>query len=200
MKKLHLANGTVYLKNFTNIDLPFENHYLAENRPDLVEINTTTKDKYYKEHIVRKDFLNGTYHYKEVVCDQFADIRTLPYEEESIDEILAVQVLEHFTLNEGLEMLKHWVNLLKKGGVLEVDVPDLTGTVEIFNKAGTSTEEISWFLRLMFGSQKNLGNYHKWMYTPDTLRYYFEQLGLKDIEVCNEIKHTYPAFCLRGIK
>lgn len=196
--KLHLACGTVYLHGYTNIDVKGSYTYLASDRPNLVEINGTTKENYYKQNILRDDFVSKKYHNKYKVVDMFGDVTRLPTMLNHVDEILAVQVLEHFSEAEAIEVLKKWISKLKKGGVLEVDVPDLDGTVELFSKRETP-EDLDWFLRLMFGSQKDQYSYHKWMYTKESLYNIFLGLGLEDIEILPNI-HTYPGFAIRGVR
>lgn len=192
--KLHLACGTVYLKDgYTNIDLDLPESHLAKDRPDLVEINSTTKDKYYRELVERDNFISGELHHKEIVCDLYADIRDLPYEEKSVDEILAVQVFEHFTYQEGRELMEYWTSLLKHGGLLHLDIPDLDRTVEIYKS------DPVWATRLLYGSQKNKWGVHKGMYSIKTLRALFKEFGYSNIKVLPNI-HTYPAFAMTGIK
>lgn len=192
--KLHLANGTVYLTpGYTNIDVSLPEAFLAKDRPDLVEKNTTTLDSYYKEYVDRDIFLSGSLQHKENVCDLFADIRELPYEKESVDEILGVQVFEHFSFVEGREVLEYWVSLLKHGGFVHLDVPDLDRTVEIYR-----TDPV-WGTRLLYGSQKNEYGVHKAMYNKKTLRKLFQDVGLVDIKLYPNM-HTYPAFGMRGTK
>lgn len=48
----------------------------------------------------------------------------LDYAEESVDEIRASHVLEHFPYGKVIEVLKHWVSRLKPGGLLRVAVPN----------------------------------------------------------------------------
>lgn len=192
--KLHLANGTVYLVDgWTNIDVNLPGSYLAPDRPDLVTDNSTTVDNYYKSNVQRDDFLSGRFHKKEVVCDKFSDIRELPYNKGSVDEILAVQVFEHFTFKDGRSVFGYWTSLLKKGGILRLDVPDLKGTVQMY------LVDPEWGTRLLFGSQKNEYGIHKSMYDTKSLRKLFEEFGYKDIEELPNI-HTYPAFGMKGVK
>lgn len=191
--RLHLANGTVYLKNYTNIDLRLPESHLAIDRPDLVAVNITDWEHYYKKDVSRDQFLSGKLHHSEIVCDLFSDIRNLPYLEDTVDEILAVQVFEHFSFPEGKKLLFYWYDLLKEGGILHLDIPDLDGTIEIYKN------DPVWATRLLYGSQKNEYGIHKAMYTKESITKLFEEVGFKDIEILENI-HTYPAFGVKGIK
>jgi hypothetical protein len=48
----------------------------------------------------------------------------LPYDDNSVDEILASHVLEHFSHRQVTEVLLHWVDKLKPGGRIRIAVPD----------------------------------------------------------------------------
>ena len=191
--RLHLACGTVYLDGYKNIDIKHKGACLAKNRPDVVEQNITDWEHYYKEDIRRDDFIKGTFHDKKVVCDEFADIRCLPYKDETIDEILAVQVFEHFTYADGKKLLYNWYDILKMGGVLHLDIPDLDGTVELYKS------DPVWATRLLYGSQKNEYGVHKAMYTKNSIAELLQEIGFTEIEILPNI-HTYPAFGVKGVK
>lgn len=167
--------------------------YLAKDRPDLVEKNITDLEHYYKEDVQRDQFLAGNLQHKEIVCDMFCDIRYLPFDVRTVSEILAVQVVEHFSFMEVEPLLRHWVAILQPGGKLHIDVPELIGTID------TCKTDIDWGLRLLYGSQKNEYGYHKCAFTPVTLRKLFEKIGLIDITEMPNM-HTYPAFGMTGIK
>lgn len=197
-RRLHLGNGTIYLRGYTNIDLDQPHHYLAHERPDLVTENGTTVDNYYKEIVDRSTIEAKSRHFREVVCDMFADIRDLPFQEGTISEIRLVQVFEHFTYAEGAELLAKWYKLLKVGGKLHIDVPDLDGTVRLYADADND-EDRAWATRLLFGSQKNEWGVHKSMYTEITLVEAMEKAGFKGIQALPNI-HFYPAIAVEGSK
>ena len=48
--KLHVGCGTVYLEGYVNLDVPVAGYsFLASERPDLVEKNRTSVERYYKK-------------------------------------------------------------------------------------------------------------------------------------------------------
>lgn len=191
--KLHLACGTVYLDGYINIDLPGDSTWHASERLDIVEQNKTDWAHYYKKDVNRDQFMSGKYHDKAVVVDVFADIRRLPVPDEFADEILAVQVFEHFTFAECDHLLKHWYKKLKPGGLLHLDVPDLAGTIELFK------DDPYWATRLLYGSQKNEHSVHQSMYTYKSLREKLRIAGYTNPQEQSNI-HTYPAFGVKAYK
>jgi predicted SAM-dependent methyltransferase len=190
--KLHLGCGTVYLTDgFTNIDIETDGHYLAANRPDLVEENGVSSDVYYKNDVKRSDIVSKVLHKKEVAVDLFADVRALPFEAGSVDEIWAVQLFEHFSYADGRELLKHWYKLLKVGGKLFISIPDLEGSTLMFTNAKDLADK-KWAARLLFGSQKNEYGYHKGMYDEEMVSELLEDEGFTVESFDPKIKHFYP--------
>src|SRR3972149_8638782 len=54
-----------------------------------------------------------------------ADIRALPFKNESIDEVYASHIIEHFTYADAVLCLTEWRRVLKTDGKLIVIVPDM---------------------------------------------------------------------------
>ena len=52
------------------------------------------------------------------------DVRHLEYEDESVDEIRASHILEHFSYREVSSVLGEWLRVLKMGGKIRLAVPD----------------------------------------------------------------------------
>lgn len=196
--KLHLGCGPIYLQGYKNIDVNIPGHYLAADRPDLVEINQTTVDNYYKYSVTREDIESGNLHRQQVVVDNYGDIKQLLYPTSSVSEIRLVQVFEHFTFKEGKVALEHWFSVLKPGGKIHLDVPDLEDTCQGYAMA-TNPMDKKWFTRLLFGSQKNVYGLHKSMYSKESLTKLLEEVGFKDISILPNI-HFYPAFAVEARK
>lgn len=195
MNKLHIAAGTVYLKNYCNVDIVGD---LAADRPDIVDINQTTYENYYKKDVTPKDFMNRIFHEKPVVVDMKCDVTKMPFPVQSFDEILAVQILEHFTFEEGKEVMKHWVSLLKPGGTIQINVPDLPGIMEEWS-LNIEEDANEWAIRQIYGSQKNEYNLHKAGYSITSLSKLMMESGTKLPEMLDNI-HNYPSICLKAEK
>ena len=57
-------------------------------------------------------------------ADVYQDIRTLSYQENSVDEIRNHHLLEHFNRQEAIKLLLQWRRWLKIGGLLYIETPD----------------------------------------------------------------------------
>ena len=121
MKRLHLGCGSVYLKGYTNIDMQGESVRL---RPDFKKHNETTRDKYYKWPF-RANLDTDCYDIRMDCTDLSL------YDDNSIDEILAVNLLEHIKKDKMLQACEnHWHRVLKPGGLLILDTPDIVATCQ----------------------------------------------------------------------
>ena len=58
----------------------------------------------------------------DVLCDLH---KLTPFENDSVDEILSVHVVEHFWRWEVVDILKEWTRVLKPGGAMILECPNL---------------------------------------------------------------------------
>ena len=54
----------------------------------------------------------------------------LEYGNDTVDEIRASHILEHYSHRKTLHILKHWVSKLKPGGLIKIAVPDFAKIVK----------------------------------------------------------------------
>jgi len=191
MIKLHLGCGPVYLDGYINIDIKIDDYtWLKEERPDILDYNRTTLDKYYKyDYYKRKHNL--------AVVDEFMDITEIPYNYNNVDEILIINTFEHFNRYESVKLLEEWYRLLKKGGKLIIGgIPDLEGTIDLLKRE----ENEEWVISLIYGSQKNNFAYHKWGYTFEYLKDICLEIGFRNIKQISIIEHAYPTFNIEMTK
>jgi len=106
------------------------------------------------------------------------DIRKLEYPKNSIDEIYANDVFEHVSFLESQNLLTHWVSKLKPGGLLYMQMPDITGLIRMMDKQ-TTIEGIEAIIRKIFGGQDYKFNFHCTAGHPTTMRHYLIEAGIK---------------------
>jgi len=113
--------------------------------------------------------------------DHIADIRRLPFADESADAIMAIHVLEHFYLWEVQGLMAEWVRVLRPDGELIVEVPDIFLAVSRMAN-GVDDPQLTWWV--LYGDPKHKDELqcHHWGYTIKTLRELFENNGLRDIK------------------
>ncbi len=101
-------------------------------------------------------------------ADVQSDIRELPFEDGTVDEMHAIHCLEHLPRMELESILHHWNRLLKTGGKLVIELPCL-------NKISQMVVDGEKNLRLtvlgIFGDPRDEkpGMMHQWCYTREEL-------------------------------
>lgn len=124
--------------------------------------------------------------------------RTLPYQDLSVDEILAEDLLEHFDKYMRYVVFGDWARVLKVGGTVTVQVPNFKKILFRYFKFGFDN-----FVDFIFGENmwrseiynSHFGN-HKWGYSEKTLQ---DFAGLFGIEA-TEVKRTGLNIRLTGKK
>ena len=160
-------------------------------RPDLKKHNLTTRDKYYK-YPFRANLSTDCYDIRMDCTDLSL------YEDNSVDEILAVNLLEHIRRDKMLKAAEeHWHRVLKPNGLLILDTPDIVETCQtvIDNKDDFNqmTERLYW----LFCHGRTTWDTHLWGYTSEYLNSLLCPIGFKFVKRDDSyVKHDagYPYF------
>lgn len=190
--KVHIGCGTVYLKDWLNLDIQTPKTFLASNRPDLVQRYITTEDEYYGRH---QDTTIASLRQgprgDEYVCDRYGDFFNLYAVSGHIDELLARHTFEHLSLREARQALDNIREHMNDGGLLRLDVPDHEQTLLLYMKTVDP-----FYVRHLLGPRRNEYGFHMMSYTPELLERLVCEHGFR-CEGGEENIHLYPAFCLR---
>lgn len=110
-----------------------------------------------------------------------ADLRSVPLPDGCADEAHAYHVIEHFVAWEAPIALAEWRRLLKPGGLLVLELPDLAKAAANLLRGG-SDQDCMWPL---YGDPSHRDEYmtHRWGYTPQTLTALLRHVGFVDIKV-----------------
>jgi len=124
--------------------------------------------------------------------------KPLPYADQSADELLAEDLLEHFDKYVRYLVFYEWTRVLKIGGKITLQVPDFKTILLRYFKFGYDNfvdfifGENLWESRIYIG---HFGN-HKWGYSQKTLK---EFVGVFGIETMN-IRRVGLNIRLEGVK
>lgn len=130
-------------------------------------------------HDYLNDFINiDLYPVEGVVTDAQFDVAKLPYDDNTVDEIRAFHIIEHFDFYEGQNVMKEWYRVLKPGGRLWLETPDFLETCKAFVKGDSD------FRILLYGHFFAMpwipGQTHKFLFTEEQLRTQLEWTGFKN--------------------
>ncbi len=173
--KLHLACGDVYLKGFVNIDIQgiYAKNLKTENP------NETTLEKYFK-------YPFGSPR-REIIIDRRMNLlQPWDFEEESVEEIVIISCIEHFTKTQAEFVMSEIKRVLKPYGRLIFDFPDIKETIKKYYDS-----DPEHMIRLIYCNQKDEYSLHKWGYTPKTIRELLGE-GWLCIQEMTIVKHEYP--------
>jgi SAM-dependent methyltransferase len=119
----------------------------------------------------------------DVICDLH---QLTPFPDDYADEILAVHVVEHFWRWEVEDVLREWVRVLRPGGRMVLECPNLKSACEAFLAnpdsafgRGNAGQRTMW---VFYGDPgwKDPLMVHRWGYTPTSLAALMESVGLRN--------------------
>ena len=117
----------------------------------------------------------------DVICDLH---RLAPFGDDSVDEILAVHVIEHFWRWEVVDVLREWLRVLKPGTPMVLECPNLLSACEQFladpdrfSGPGPEGQKTMW---VFYGDPRwrDPLMVHRWGYTPRSLAQVMGEAGL----------------------
>jgi predicted SAM-dependent methyltransferase len=108
-----------------------------------------------------------------------ADAKDLCMFDNSVDEIYASHLIEHFDFQEGLKALKEWYRVLKIGGKLVIETPDFEAFCKNFLKL-PDVEQPKYY-GIVWGYPWLPGHAHKFGYTPTQMFWSLKQIGFTNI-------------------
>lgn len=133
-------------------------------------INKAKVDKIRKLNIgsgrdIRADYINVDHRQIDGV-DVVADVRSLPFEKDSLDEIYASHVIEHFTEKDAKDILAYWFTLLAKDGVIRIVVPNIDAMAREYAKGS-----ITWsaLRSVILGAQDYASDHHFNQFSLDSM-------------------------------
>lgn len=107
------------------------------------------------------------------------NVYPLEFESESADEIRASHILEHFPYRETQNIVNEWVRVLKPNGILKIAVPDMRW---IASQILLSNPRVFPLQSFIMGGQIDNYDYHKSVFTSETLYSFLATAGLTDIQ------------------
>lgn len=119
----------------------------------------------------------------EIKCD----VKNLPFEDNTFEYIFASHIIEHFDFYEAFDVLKEWYRVLKPGGVIHIETPDLYNTCQKFIKL--SPENQIELYGHFFATPWIEGQVHKFLYTEIQLNWTLEMCGFINIKKVTALRY-----------
>lgn len=106
----------------------------------------------------------------------YMDIRKLEFDDNSVDLILASDILEHFSHREIDSILYEWARVLKPNGELIIRSPSLKLQTKAYLTGAWNADIASY---MIFGGQTNPGDYHCVAFDHQSISLHLQKAGLK---------------------
>lgn len=111
--------------------------------------------------------------------------KPLPFADNTFDELVARDFLEHFKKNDTGKLLRDWYRVLKPNGCILIAVPHIEQILRLWSQGKVT---ISKFSELLYGKQDYEFNCHYQCFNKDRLREVLEEAGFKDIKIREHLK------------
>lgn len=118
-------------------------------------------------------------------ADIHATMWDIPLPAECAEFINCSQALEHVGKYDVVPTLREWKRLLKPGGTINLEVPDLIWCCKNFISAPGPGRS----LEVIFGYQGEPGEVHQTGFTEQMMRDYCQEVGLTIVEFWRVYKH-----------
>jgi len=168
MKRLNVGAGNIPKSGYINIDTCY---YVGT---DNDQVNKKLAETWDEEH-PDSPWVYG-------------DAAKMDFPDDYFDEVIYVHTLEHLSMNDGNQSIAKISRILKPGGFVEIEVPDLDKACrhaqDVHIKLGE--DNTYWFrvMGLFNGTQggDGPGQFHLCMYTQEYLRFRMEEHKFERIE------------------
>lgn len=135
----------------------------------------------------------------------------LDYPDNSVEEVRASHILEHFPRGDIQKVLKEWVRVLKPSGCLKIAVPDFDWIMDRWQVSEAETQsgvrpkyDPHLLESYLFGGQIDGNDFHKTLFTYTRLHELMESAGLRDIvrwkDGIDDCSHLPVSLNLAGYK
>jgi len=123
--------------------------------------------------------------------DYLGSATSLPFEDESIDCIDSQHMFEHLFLEEANQALLEWRRVLKLGGELFIELPNLDRCCELITSNDPGTTEYNMGVIGIFGyepiiledGETNIFMMHKHGWSPRSIKIKLEEYGFHEVQV-----------------
>lgn len=101
-------------------------------------------------------------------------------EDDSVDEAMAIHVIEHIPRYETEKALKEWMRILKPGGQLAIECPDLIKVLKLFQ---VPEAPLNFTIMGLFGDPgfNDPAQVHKWCFSRAELDALMKDVGFIDV-------------------
>lgn len=123
--------------------------------------------------------------------DLKADVRSIPLEDGCADVLMALHVIEHFYHWEVQALLAEWKRLLKPGGKIILELPNLEAACRNYLKYRNTDKVHQMAMWPFYGDPTHKDEFmcHRWGYDPDSLSSELIKAGFRKVRIAKPETH-----------
>lgn len=184
---ISLPNSPIAINNIS-----FENSAIFKAVEKKIEnIPTTIGTEKIKINLgcgtnIREDWINIDNYNRDLRTTNM-DITNMQFPDNYADEMCARDVLEHITHRKTMSVLKEWFRVLKPGGKIYIQSPNLYGWANALMNGRHTPEHV---MEHLFAHQDYPTNFHYTAFTIGMLKKMMEEVGFKNIRSLDEDEMT----------
>lgn len=131
-------------------------------------------------------------------------LKPLPIPNSTIDYIFSEHVHEHFSFDQGQQMLREYFRVLRKNGKVRIATPNLKFLIDLYNDKKTKTQQdyIKWSSDEFIDQSVYIDTFvinnfvrawgHQFIYDFKSLKWALEQIGFVNIKECKPGESSDP--------
>lgn len=115
--------------------------------------------------------------------DYRCDVRELPFGNGAFDIVYSSHVLEHFNRSEWKNVLKEWLRLVKTGGKIILNLPNIKWAADMMINKGVIDDNV---LNVLYGQQSYPQDFHYNGLTPERVEDALNEFGFETFSLKQE--------------
>ena len=121
--------------------------------------------------------------------DVRTDLKSLPFDDASADEIHAIHVWEHFYIHECEAVMREWMRVLRPGGTMVLEMPCQNNVFNLIRAGEKRPQLIMW---PFFSDPQNIRteyDLHKWLWSVEDITNFMAQMGFATVSLAKPLFH-----------
>ena len=116
-----------------------------------------------------------------IKADMLFNAAKIPFPDNSIDEIKAYHLIEHFKYREAFTVLKEWYRVLKPNGVLIMETPDLLNSCQKFVDSN-HLDRLEMYAHFFSTPDLSPAMTHYFLYTEKQMEWTLNMVGFRNVQ------------------
>lgn len=115
---------------------------------------------------------------------KISDVRNLSFlSDESVDEVIAHDILEHLPFNDSSGCIKEWCRVLSVNGIISIQTTNIAEHIKAFSNNYWSLQRLNYMLFAGIGWTDGISRDQDWHKSSYTIEYISSELSKNNVDV-----------------